>query len=143
MPVEASVAAILRATCPDLPMPETITRPRAASISVDRLGEARAERRSARSAERRRLDPDHPPAGGDQPAGVDRVGGAAAHRSAVREDVDLVPAGEVEPRPVRQEVEAGLRELRPPLARQPRVERRLQPVQVEDVGGGIVDLRRR
>ena len=32
VPVEASVAAILRPTWPDLPMPETITRPRTSSI---------------------------------------------------------------------------------------------------------------
>ena len=33
VPVEASVAAILRPTCPDLPMPETTIRPSQASIS--------------------------------------------------------------------------------------------------------------
>src|SRR5690242_7658552 len=32
VPVEASVAAILRAICPDLPSPVTITRPRAARM---------------------------------------------------------------------------------------------------------------
>ena len=32
VPVDANVAAILRAICPDLPMPETTTRPLQASI---------------------------------------------------------------------------------------------------------------
>ena len=40
VPVEASVAAILRATWPDLPMPDTTTRPVAARQQVDRAGEA-------------------------------------------------------------------------------------------------------
>src|SRR5262249_23044519 len=33
VPVEAKVAAILRPTCPDLPMPVTISRPRAPEIN--------------------------------------------------------------------------------------------------------------
>ena len=41
----------------------------------------------------------------------------------------------------RQKVEAGRSELGPPLARQPRVQRRAEPVQVENVRGGILDLR--
>ena len=36
MPVEASVAAILRPTWPDLPMPVTMTRPRALADQLDR-----------------------------------------------------------------------------------------------------------
>ena len=43
VPVEASVAAILRATWPDLPMPVTITRPRAAADGFDGGDEGRAE----------------------------------------------------------------------------------------------------
>ena len=43
VPVDASVAASLRATCPDLPMPETTTRPWHRSISSTRGDERRAE----------------------------------------------------------------------------------------------------
>ena len=42
-PVEARVAAILRATWPDLPMPVTMTRPRRGGDRLDRGREGRAE----------------------------------------------------------------------------------------------------
>ena len=79
VPVEASVAAILRATCPDLPMPETITRPRAAEHQRHRLGEARPERRGR----------DRPSAAASMPITRRPVaiscagssGGAAVHRA--------------------------------------------------------------
>ena len=65
VPVEASVAAILRPTCPDFPMPVTITRPaqpcrsstarsKLASSFGMRPRIASASRRSTRSASRRR-----------------------------------------------------------------------------------------
>ena len=44
MPVEASVAAILRATWPDLPSPVTMTRPLASRISSTAAVKAVAER---------------------------------------------------------------------------------------------------
>ena len=43
VPVEAKVAAILRPTWPDLPMPVTITRPRALRDQVDGGGEGAPE----------------------------------------------------------------------------------------------------
>ena len=43
VPVEANVAAILRPTWPDLPMPVTISRPRAAEIRSTAAMKARAE----------------------------------------------------------------------------------------------------
>ena len=44
VPVEASVAAILRATWPDLPSPVTMTRPLACADQVDGGGKGRPER---------------------------------------------------------------------------------------------------
>ena len=50
VPVEASVAAILRATWPDLPMPETTTRPVARPADRPRGRSCRPGRRRARAA---------------------------------------------------------------------------------------------
>src|SRR5947208_3207978 len=44
VPVEASVAASLRATCPDFPMPDTTTRPRQSRISCTALTNGSASR---------------------------------------------------------------------------------------------------
>ena len=77
VPVEASVAAILRATWPDLPMPETITRPRACSISATAAAKAPSSvAASAPSAAR--LDADHPAAGGDAARSGRADGGRAS-----------------------------------------------------------------
>src|SRR3954465_1926774 len=57
------------------------------------------------------------------------------------EDIDLRPAGEVEHRPVRQEVEAGAGEAGPALPLEPFVQSLLQLVEVANVGGGIILLR--
>src|SRR3546814_3906084 len=44
--------------------------------------------------------------------------------------VDLRPSRQVQLRPVRQEIETGLRQFHPPLAHQPLVQFRLQRMQV-------------
>ena len=48
VPVDASVAASLRPTCPDLPMPHTTTRPRQLQDELDRRDERGAEPRRER-----------------------------------------------------------------------------------------------
>ena len=57
------------------------------------------------------------------------------------ENVLLGPAGEVEQRAVRQEIEAGLGQRDPVFARQPLVELLLQRVEIADVAGRIFALR--
>ena len=56
-------------------------------------------------------------------------------------NVLLGPAGQVEGSPHRQEIEAGLRQLRPSFARQHAVEPGLQLVQMHHVGRGVGELR--
>src|SRR6185437_8270125 len=58
----------------------------------------------------------------------------------VGENVLDAPTAEVEQRPSRQEVEAGLRQLLAPFTRQHGVELGLQGMQVEHIGGGITQL---
>src|SRR5687768_14648757 len=79
-----------------------------------------------------------------------RLPGSAQRRRAARvrmaasdmgENVLFGPAGKVEHRSRRKEVEAGLRKLDPLLALQPDVELLLQPVQIAHVAGGIFALR--
>ena len=60
--------------------------------------------------------------------------------SGMGEDVDLGPAQEIEARAGRQEVEAGLGQLGAALAGQHRVEPVLQGMQVQHVGGRVIDL---
>src|SRR3546814_16285452 len=57
------------------------------------------------------------------------------------EDIHLRPAGEIEQRPVRKEVETGLGKTRSAFALKPLVELLPQPMKIADVGGGIVLLR--
>ena len=54
------------------------------------------------------------------------------------EDVLLVPPRQVEQSARRQEVEAGLRQLRPALAGEPLVQLLLQAMEVAHVAGGII-----
>src|SRR5579883_3362848 len=61
-------------------------------------------------------------------------------RRSMGEDVRLVPAAEIELRPHRQEGEAGLREMAPPLALEERVEPRLEGVEVQHVARGVGEL---
>src|SRR5688500_850025 len=75
--------------------------------------------------------------------------GAAQPRRATRsrsassdmgENVLLCPAGEIEDRPVRQEVEAGLGQSHAALALEPFVELFPERVKIANVGGGIILL---
>src|ERR1700693_2923020 len=59
----------------------------------------------------------------------------------MRKHVFLAPAGKVEFGAGGQEAETGRRKLAAPLARQPRVEALLERMQVDDIGGGIGELR--
>src|SRR5436190_19419821 len=59
----------------------------------------------------------------------------------MREDILLAPAGEVEPGAGGQEAEAGGGEFGTALAGEPRSEALLERVQMEDVGGGVGELR--
>ena len=68
VPVLAKVAAILRAIWPDLPMPETITRPLAAS-SRSTAPAKLSPSASASSVQRLGLAPDHAAAGGQKISG--------------------------------------------------------------------------
>ena len=99
---------------------------------------------AASCPERRRLDADHPPPGGDQ-LRRGRVGRRRAHRGRrqlwAKMSISPQPARSSGARCGRKSKQARA-SSRPPLARQPRVQRRAQPVQVEHVRGGIVDLRR-
>ena len=121
-------------------MPETITRPRAASISADRLGEAPSERAPRARPSAAASIADHPPAGGDQPRRVGRCG-RPAHQLCAKMSTSPQPARSSRARCGRKSKQA-CASSRAPLARQPLVERRAQPVQVEHVRGGIVELRR-
>src|ERR1700761_6915649 len=58
--------------------------------------------------------------------------------SGMGEDVDLGPAGEIQLGARGEEVEAGLRDLHPALADQPRVELLLHLMEEADVGSGII-----
>src|SRR5262249_35859313 len=68
----------------------------------------------------------------------ERTGSA---RSRMRKNVLGFPTGEIEFRPRRQKVEAGLRKLGAALARQHPIQLFAQRMQVQDVGGGISQLR--
>src|SRR3546814_13737984 len=57
------------------------------------------------------------------------------------EDIHLRPAGEIEQRPVRKEVETGLGKTRSAFALKPLVELLPQPMKIADVAGGIVLFR--
>src|SRR5262249_24793654 len=61
--------------------------------------------------------------------------------SGMGKDILRRPAREVEPHPIRQEAEAGIRQRSAPLPRQHGVELGLQRVQMQDVRGRIGDLR--
>src|SRR3954469_5583482 len=72
---------------------------------------------------------------------IAEYGSAAAADLRMGEDVLLAPAQKVEPRTVRQEPEAGLRQRLAALARQHGVEFCLERMQMQHVGGGVGDLR--
>src|SRR5260370_33204140 len=69
-----------------------------------------------------------------------KVNEAADTSASVREDVLDAPATEIEQRPGRQEIEAGLGEHLAPLARQHGVELRLERMEVEHVRRGVAQL---
>src|SRR5260221_3267232 len=69
-----------------------------------------------------------------------KVNEAADTGASVREDVLDAPATEIEQRPGRQEIEAGLGEHLAPLARQHGVELRLERMEVEHVRRGVAQL---
>jgi hypothetical protein len=143
VPVEAKVAAILRATWPDLPMPETITR-RAARASVSRPPRRSSAPRPPASARAPR--PRSPArAARWRPACVVGLAVRALHPSCLQLCAKMSwsaqPARSSAARWGRKS-KAGLGQRLAPLPRQPGVERRAQPVQVEHVRRGIVELRR-
>ena len=66
-----------------------------------------------------------------------------AHNTSFRlmgENVLFGPAGQIEPGARRQKFECRLRQRRPPLTRQHRIEALAQRMQVQDIGGGIAQL---
>src|SRR3954453_18297843 len=65
----------------------------------------------------------------------------AGESSAMGKNVGVAPAHEVEPDPHRQERETLDRELEPALALQHRVEFLAHGMQMQDVGGGVSELR--
>src|SRR5258708_8142152 len=69
-----------------------------------------------------------------------KVNEAADTSASVREDVLDAPAAEIEQRPGRQEIEAGLRQPLAPLARQHGVELRLERVEVEHGRRAVAQL---
>ena len=71
MPVDVSVAASFRAMSPDLPTPETMTRP-GASASRRTARAKRSSSRAARRAHRRGLELHDPAPERDQAGGVKR-----------------------------------------------------------------------
>ena len=78
VPVEVSVAASFRAMSPDLPTPETITRPRRVGQELAPPGRTRSSSRSADVAgSLAASSSEHPAAQLDQRAGVTRHGSPA------------------------------------------------------------------
>src|SRR5271168_4626772 len=71
------------------------------------------------------------PRGGGPASGVEWA------RSLMGEDVDLLPAGDVQGGARRQELETGLRKLHAPLAFEHRVESRLYLMKALDIRGGV------
>ena len=179
----------LAATWPDLPMPETTTRPVAAASTVDRAAEVLAQAGGKR-AQAGGLGRQHVPR--DIEVGTGRFGegrgaiplavaaslGHASIRAScmvptrsvpgssgveiieqlrqrqtvanggsrvtlgrsVRENIRVFVAQQIQPRPGRQEREAGFGQLEPVFANQQRLQLRPQRVQVQHVGGGVGEL---
>lgn len=57
------------------------------------------------------------------------------------ENIDLRPAGQIERRPCRQELEASPGESLPPLAGEHVVKPQLKVVKIKHIRGGVLDLR--
>src|SRR5258707_2934253 len=160
VPVEASVAAILRATWPLLPMPVTISRPRTAahksrtppkplssvrpSCSSPSISALITRRATAMS--RARLVPCRSLAKLVSPVPVDTAISLSpktrppGEYTLMREDVLLRPALKIKQCACRQEIKAGTRQLAARLARQHRIESGTQRMEMQYVGGGIAQL---
>src|SRR5260370_22606391 len=76
-----------------------------------------------------------------EPKSMRRCDPARASRRSMRKNVHLCEARKVESHPIRQIGERGLRQSLPVFACEHRIEPRAQRMEMQDVGGGVSQLR--